>query len=592
MKRAVFLAAFLFTLTSYAQLTFNAEFNFSDTTLTNQSVAVNVSGVWDSLAGPANSGPYLQTISTNTTVGGYATTSVAVPALVNNVVVSYSYTNCYGVLYTRQSSSSISSSTVLVQDSAEFCPTLNCTSNITVAPDTTSLGGLNIFGANLNVANSPGGTVSYSWWLSDNSSYTTQYFTHTFAQPGTYTVIGDILITTPGNTYPCRSSDTVLITVPQLFCDADFLTTANGLNVNFRANVNAGTHYYSLDGVTYSSANFSHTFSAPGTYPVFAKHNVTNANGSCGDSLVKNITVTNAGPSLFQIEGALNNISPNDTAEVYLIKSYLDSTTNNTILSLVQSVITDSGGYALRSVPAGTYYIKAALTSGSPSYSGTLPTYFGDELMWSNATSILVGPSQYNANISLILGSNLGGPSFISGIVQQGANKVMAGGPWDVFLTTDQDVPVAYQRTDGNNSYNFSNLTYGTYKVFVEIPGSIVSPHIITLSGTNSGATNINFGADSVATGPLSLSADALLGATLFPNPAKDIVSLEVNTTSAEAIFVTVYAANGAEVLTETMKNGKNNKTLTLNVKQWEQGLYIVKIAQGDTVSFKKLQKL
>ena len=142
-----------------------------------------------------------------------------------------------------------------------------------------------------------------------------------------------------------------------------------------------------------------------------------------------------------------------------------------------------SGAYSFNGLPTDSYYVKAALTAGSVDYANYLPTYYTNSLKSVGATPVYVGPNGASAiNINLTPGTNPGGPGFVGGYVSQGAGLVLQQGAGNnvtrgvgdalagvqINLVTSADAAVAYTFTDVNGHYQFTNLAYGSYKIYAE----------------------------------------------------------------------------------------------------------------------------
>jgi hypothetical protein len=594
MKRILFLPFFLLAFALQAQTNFYSQLNFTDTAIVNHTLTLTVSGYWDSIA-TSNSGPYTQVINTSTQSPGVSIDTISVPANILDIRTGYTYLDCLG----NNTSTGLSPIvTAMAQPlfNVQYCQSnINCNYNAVWYPDSTNLTARAITGSVFGPTHT---NTTYNWDMGDGTSLNGKNISHVYAANGTYTITTIVTVRGVNNIIACLDTIIQQITVPLNTgggCNASFTKNSNGANLQVTGISYSGNWTFLVDNTVYTTRTFWHTFSGAGVYPIQAINTINNASGYCSDTINDTILIWSVPTPTYGIYGLVSNLTAgtNDTAEVMLIQSSIDSATGGTRLDLISTItVIDTTTYAFTNLPAGNYYIKAALTSGSPSYSTKLPTYYGDELLWSNASVVSIGPWQNNVDINLITGTNPGGPGFISGLVIQGANKTMSGGPWDVFLTTDQDVPVDYQQTDANNQYNFTNLAYGTYKVFVEIPGSIVSPHLVTIDANNPGATGIGFEADSLATGPLAISESNQVGFTLFPNPANDKVQIGLSSLSKDALTLNIYNTKGGVVFTQTIQAGSNSESLEINLSDWDAGLYIIRVSQGNTITFKKMQKL
>lgn len=592
MKRLLPLAFLAISTLASAQYQYYSLFSFSDSAYANFPLTLTVEGYWDSTA-TTQSGPYSQVISTSTLWYGGTEDTVQVPANVLSVRSKYTYVNCLGNTVSVYSANNASPNSGL-SVSGVYCPPVVCNYTAYTWLDSTNLSGLSIQG---RINGAAIANTTFSWDMGDGTTYNTRNVLHTYAQAGSYTVITHVVVRDQNNVIQCADSDTLLTHVPNTFCNGTFnVSNGSGLGISVSGQQTFGGWEYTLsDGAFYTTQQFSHTFASPGTYTIVGENYVVNPQTGlriCADSSTRTVTVNYPTYSLW---GRVHNVPLGDSIEVYLISSVYDSVAGSSVLSLEQSIrVADSAYYQFSGLLSGTYFVKAAAHSSSSSYGSLLPTYFGDVLQWSNATPIQVSSNTFMNDINLISGVNPGGPGFIGGLVIQGANKTMAAGKWDVLLTTDQDVPVAHQQTDVNDQYGFSNLAYGTYKVYVEIAGSNIVPHLVTLSAGSDNFPNISFEADSVLSAPLSLSRGAqLLRFDVFPNPAREKVQVVVNTASKEAVSVSLFTVDGVELRTSaTTSGGAGVQQVSIALDGLSKGMYLLRVKQGEATNFSKLQKL
>ncbi|MFT4971812.1 MAG: hypothetical protein ACI9JY_001012 [Saprospiraceae bacterium] len=178
---------------------------------------------------------------------------------------------------------------------------------------------------------------------------------------------------------------------------------------------------------------------------------------------------------------------------VYLIGMNADGTA-----SLLDSteIVTSLNGFAsfydFGAVAAGDYLVKAALTEGSDNYEVTLPTYHFNELTWSEADVITVPTTSgwpfYN--ISMMPGDNPGGPGGIYGSVIVGDGFVLDPIPnVSILLFNESGEAVTYAVTDGNGEFAFPDLAWGTYQVWIDIPGQEAVWYWVTIGPDNPTAT-------------------------------------------------------------------------------------------------------
>lgn len=73
---------------------------------------------------------------------------------------------------------------------------------------------------------------------------------------------------------------------------------------------------------------------------------------------------------------------------------------------------------------------------------------------------------------------------------------------------------------------------------------------------------------------------------TVYPNPANNVVNVDVNYTGSDVVTVSILDIVGKEVATETLMNGKN----TIDISHLNAGVYFYAVKQGgDIIETKKL---
>lgn len=272
-------------------------------------------------------------------------------------------------------------------------------------------------------------------------------------------------------------------------------------------------------------------------------------------------------------------------ATVYLIQ--YDSETG--ILSSTISAQTDANGgghVQFIDVPPGQYLVKAAVVPGTVGYAENLPTYFGNVLLWSDATYLNVTFSGWaNGVINLIAGNNPGGPGFIGGLVSEGANltghepsEAEFSGNGDpiagasIILTLPDGTAVAHATTNAVGEYSFPSLPYGTYVVTINIPGIEPVSTTVTLSPAQPGFSGINF--DVNENGAVLGTEDAAYEAfnSVAPNPTRD------------EVLVNLKAAEGMLLLTNAQGQILQRQAVTasqmrLSLASLPQGAYFLTVS-------------
>lgn len=403
-------------------------------------------------------------------------------------------------------------------------------------------------------ATTSGGAMPYSYLWSTAASTQCIYP----GISGTYTVT-----VTDANGCSAIASTNLLvfptITITESSTDETCLGCCDGsASVSASGGTGAGFSYLWSTGATTASISSLCT----GSYWV----TVTDDSSGC----TQNEYVSISNPCQNTISGLVTPMM--EPATVYLIQESAG------VLSLVDSMQIDSGGYWFSNVCNGTYYVKAALRSSSSVYSSYLPTYYVQSALWGSATSITPSGVSNNNNITLLTGSNLGGPGFIGGLISQGANRA-EGDPIvgaDVFLMDGNNELLASTTSDANGNYSFDNLPVGEYEVMVDLLNFEPYPHTAIITEEDATLSTKDFIVEGGIVRPVeegvgigSFTVDAAI--SVFPNPAKDVVFVE----GEEIATVSVFNLLGAQI--QTMA-GSNADRMEVSLTDLAPGQYILKI--------------
>ena len=353
-------------------------------------------------------------------------------------------------------------------------------------------------------------------------------------------------------------------------------------------------------GVTDVSGNYTITFATSptvGTVVNIYTYDCTQAVVSdtqtfLGNNLINDFTICATVVPPSSIEGtitAANPVSGEPDAEVYLIQMSIDSLTNDTLLTAIDSTVTDTMGHYSFAMPnfwASELMVKAALLPANANYSGYLPTYYTASLVWSGASYLPNPLPVAGVNIQLIAGVNPGGPGFIGGNVAQGANKSTAvGDPLNhriLILTNMSGQAIAYTYSNASGAFSFSNLPLGIYKLFGDVMGKSNPKLQVTLDATHQSVTNIQFQEHShlfeghyITAASVGNIPVALQNASVFPNPATDKVSIVGINNVSGAKTITLTSMTGSVVYTH---NFNENETVTVPVASLSKGIYMLQL--------------
>ena len=109
---------------------------------------------------------------------------------------------------------------------------------------------------------------------------------------------------------------------------------------------------------------------------------------------------------------------------------------------------------------------------------------------------------------------------------------------------------------------------------FVNAPvGSVLYVDDLSFFGTASGVEKI----------------DDLMNSLVYPNPSKDIVNVDFYQSNASNVEVTIISADGKVIYNSNEYKGSGLQQLNINVAEYSEGMYFLKIKNSDGQIVKKL---
>lgn len=289
-------------------------------------------------------------------------------------------------------------------------------------------------------------------------------------------------------------------------------------------------------------------------------------------------------------------------ADIYLIEY---DPAQGGILTAIDTVATyswtnSSAFVSIQNVPPGVYLVKAALKPNSNGYDEHLPTYYGGALLWSDATPVVVNAisGSYSVNniyIPLVPGQNPGGPGFIGGFVNQGANfagfagndeaeSLGEGDPFpgaSIVLTLQDGTPVAATLTNAEGEYGFPNLAWGTYILTIDIPGLEPVSITVTIGPDQPSAQNINFKVDEDSATLPTQEVGNENPVRIFPNPVHDLLTVELPAPAE----LTLVNTQGQAVL----RTQENSPQVRLSLRDLPDGVYFLNIRMANNTQVLKV---
>jgi PKD repeat protein len=432
---------------------------------------------------------------------------------------------------------------------------------------------------------------NYSWDFGDS---TFSYFSnpsHTYTSPGTYTVC----LTVVDSATSCTDTYCTLVSVTGNGggnCSAAFSYQNSPSGTYFYPNANL-PYFYSWDfgdGSTSNQSNPVHAYAVVDTYLVCLI--VTDTANNCTATFCDYVgSGSNTNPnSNFDLQGlAYSDSSTGAWSEALIYLIQYDSLTQTLIV--VDTQTTQYGYFIFRGVAAGNYLLKAALVPSAPAYNDFLPTYYQSVLFWYDAATISV-PTAANTfySIYMIPGNNPGGPGFIGGNVNQGANKQANGDPLSdvqVMLLNMDNSPVQYTYSSSTGGFSFNDVAYGTYKVYAEVLGKPTYPNIVTISAAKETIADllVVVEEEGVYSSVKEVDATYVDGTNFFPNPVASTGTLSFNANEAGIVTVRVLNMLGQIVLEQNTQVLPGNQALQIDMNNQQAGAYILSISFNNNIA-------
>ncbi|HLP20233.1 MAG TPA: carboxypeptidase regulatory-like domain-containing protein, partial [Chitinophagales bacterium] len=324
----------------------------------------------------------------------------------------------------------------------------------------------------------------------------------------------------------------------------------------------------------------------------------------CAATVCHDVVIGPPGVPVHYITGAVT--TGTDTAcsaVIYLISDSAGFLSLAAVTHTVDSLGMCDGFYYFPNIPQGNYYVKAALDSVDPDYANYLPTYYGNELNWGDAT-LLALTSHTHVNINLVAGVNPGGPGFVGGWVFEGAGLAIGGdynesrGAGDpiagiqINLLTQNDIPVASAFTNASGRYTFSNLALGTYKIYAEQINKVPYAMNVTLDANNQSQDNVNVlvNSNSAVTGVDDMLDISITG--VYPNPVTDKTSVTVTMKQSTKVTMTLTDVNGRTIHSRNMELATGTNDIKLDMNGEAAGVYHMNLTSGNDKKIIRLVKV
>ncbi len=442
------------------------------------------------------------------------------------------------------------------------------------------------------------GVATYEWDFGDNTAFGEgAVVSHEYSEEGWYFVT---LTTVLNDT--CESVSTLGVRVwnDSTDCQNDFIWTVNGLELSVEA-VAVGdqeivSYFWDFgDGTTSDEGEaVTHTYAEEGIYEVQL---ITVDEAEC-TAVSLAIVVVQATNSNYIIEGTV--FVENDLVDYGVVSLY--SIVSDTIggegdIILLDFTMTEDGEYEFNNLPVGNYLVQAAPVEVSAHYGSALPTYYGDVAHWMDATIVIVSENGAESNpydIHLISEEGVAnGQGQISGdIIGEDVKAVMSNDNELVLHLMDENNQVlSFVYGEINNSFEFSDLAYGTYIVYTEVIGVVTYPSVVVLNADNPNAEIEIFVKSTEVTNSIDEVTNLEVKGSVYPNPVNTFANIRLNLLSSSKVELLIINQLGQVLENRNGDLSQGEHTFTFNIQDYPSGLYFIQIKSDKNIVTQKFIK-
>lgn len=445
------------------------------------------------------------------------------------------------------------------------------------------------------VDNSTGQVDVWYWDFGDGEDSYSQSPKHLFETSGLFHVCLHIF----GNNGLCVDSicQEVMVTSDTSVCTAYFEASLDTLNntpyvYEFanQSNGNLLSYFWDFgDGTTSIEAQPTHIYAQGGSYQVCLQ---VNGLEGCVDVFCTAIQT----PEYYDFGGQAFmgnfpiNIEAGDSSNMGT--AYLYRKINNSWHFMDQREFWEFGYYFFLQKPAGEYLIRLEFSEDSDDYPDYVPSYYTHATDWKKATIFNLSDSlQFAVNVHFQeLYPLPPGTGQINGSVAADNScfaepLLLEDGALVVLYNADQQV-VAFTRADAFGFFSFSGIGMGTYSVKAEYTGLYCPDLTFVLDETNTtlaGAELMVYCAHPLNVSEYGSVTNTFEISALFPNPASDLVTLEIISKSGFKGVCTLFGSQGASVLQKYVEIVPGEQQLSVATQGFATGLYMLRFRDTES---------
>ncbi len=258
----------------------------------------------------------------------------------------------------------------------------------------------------------------------------------------------------------------------------------------------------------------------------------------------------------------------------------------------------DLGYYSFFQLIDGEYFVKADIPESSNLYMEYFPTYYSNELFWTEADTIFHNAPNFEYDIHLVpIPQNAYGLGSIGGTIHfdpSGKDSSPASDA-EILLLDNSGVPLTLVYSNEEGEFGFDDLELTSFKVFAEVTGKITDAINVILDEDNPEVTDIEIVISSnTVNGSVNGISDLEWGSgfgEVYPNPVSETASVQIVLSETTEIQIEIYNATGQIVKQTTKTAFGGESTISINLGSQKSGIYFLRISEGDGNIIKKFVK-
>ncbi len=417
---------------------------------------------------------------------------------------------------------------------------------------------------------SMGNITSWAWDFGDGSFSTEQNPLHTYNQSGNYEVCLTI-----NASDSCQSTWCELVYVGENPGDCynyfTYESAGNTLLFNgfHSTNLPAVFEWSFGDGTSGTGQQISHTYASEGTYYVTLissdANNCTAISGQVvvvGDSIMFNQVYGQVFEGNFPLASGLVMI--------------FDVQENPGFNPFNDFAFTDSDGvFLFPYVPNGEYVLYAIPLN----FNGYMPTYYGDVMSWDAATRLTLGTATnpYNINLLETEESQNNGNGSINGLISLEAERSSMVDKVKILLFDQDHKALNFTNVHADGTFEFENLSMGSYYIYPELPG--MNSDYISITLTESSASMDVY---------LTMTDNSILNTPeknqnisdvqVYPNPVSIQASIQIVAKSTETASIMILDVSGRIISNFEEQLLPGNNRISIPVEGLRNGVYFVRL--------------